>query len=153
MRFMGLDVGKARIGVAVSDETGLIARGVTTLQRTSGKKDFEVLARLVEESEVHHVVVGNPLNMDGTAGKQSLHMRSFAERLGSVAPVEVSLWDERLSSFAAEQLLIERGTHWSKRKQEIDKLAAVVILQDFLDHRNSTPAVDEAPAAEEHGQD
>ena len=153
VRFMGLDVGKARIGVAVSDETGLIARGVTTLQRTSGKKDFEVLTRLVEENEVHHVVVGNPLNMDGTAGKQSLHMRSFAERLRSVAPVEVSLWDERLSSFAAEQLLIERGTHWSKRKQEIDKLAAVVILQDFLDHHKSSPTTEEMKAAEDHGQD
>src|SRR5215475_10158358 len=99
---MGLDVGKARIGVAVSDETGLIARGVTTLQRTSGKKDFEALARLVEENAVRHIVVGNPLNMDGTAGEQSLRMRSFAERLRAATPVEVSLWDERLSSFAAE---------------------------------------------------
>lgn len=152
MRFMGLDVGKARIGVAVSDETGLIARGIATLQRTSRTKDFEVLARLVEENEVRHVVVGNPLNMDGTTGKQSLHMRSFVERLRSVLPVEVSLWDERLSSFAAEQLLIERGRHWSKRKQDIDRLAAVVILQDFLDHHNSTPAVEKESAAEDHGQ-
>ena len=152
MRFMGLDVGKVRIGVAVSDETGLIARGIATLQRTSGKKDFETLAQLVEENEVGHVVVGNPLNMDGTAGKQSLHMHSFAERLRSVAPVEVSLWDERLSSFAAEQLLIERGRHWSKRKQALDKLAAILILQDFLDHHNSTSSVEEAPAAEDHGQ-
>ena len=153
MRFMGLDVGKARIGVAVSDETGLIARGITTLQRTGGKKDFEVLARLVEENAVNHVVLGNPLNLDGTAGKQSLRMYTFAERLHAVTPVEVSLWDERLSSFAAEQLLIERGRHWSKRKQEIDKLAAVVILQDFLDHRNSSPTTDETNAAEDHGQD
>jgi putative holliday junction resolvase len=152
VRFMGLDVGKARIGVAVSDETGFIARGITTLQRTSGKKDFEVLARLVKENQVRHVVVGNPLNMDGTAGKQSLQMRKFAEQLRSAAPVEVSLWDERLSSFAAEQLLIERGRHWSKRKQEIDKLAAIVILQDFLDHHSSAPAVDAAPAAEDHGE-
>ena len=153
MRFMGLDVGKARIGVAVSDETGLIARGIATLQRTSGEKDFDVLARLVRENEIGHVVVGNPLNMDGTAGKQSLHMRSFAERLRSVAPVEVSLWDERLSSFAAEQLLIERGRHWSKRKQEIDKLAAVMILQDFLDHHDSSPTNEETPAVEDHGHD
>ena len=152
MRFMGLDVGKARIGVAVSDETGLIARGIATLQRTGRTKDFEVLARLVEENEVRHVVVGNPLNMDGTTGKQSLYMSSFVERLRSVLPVEVSLWDERLSSFAAEQLLIERGRHWSKRKQDIDRLAAVVILQDFLDHHNSTPAVEKASAAEDHGQ-
>lgn len=152
MRFMGLDVGKARIGVALSDETGLIARGIATLQRTSRTKDFEVLARLVEQNEVGHVVVGNPLNMDGTTGEQSLKMHRFVEQLRSVIPVEVSLWDERLSSYAAEQLLIERGRHWSKRRQEIDRLAAVVILQGFLDHCNSTPSVEEAPAAEDHGQ-
>jgi len=64
----------------------------------------------------------------------------------------VSLWDERLSSFAAEQLLIERGRHWSKRKQDIDRLAAAVILQDFLDHHNSAPSVEDASAAEDHGQ-
>jgi putative Holliday junction resolvase len=149
---MGLDVGKARIGVAVSDETGLIARGIVTLQRTSRTKDFEVLARLVKENEVGHVVVGNPLNMDGTTGKQSLNMHRFVERLHSVIPIEVSLWDERLSSFAADQLLIERGRHWSKRRQEIDRLAAVMILQDFLDHHNSTPSVEKASAAEDHGQ-
>ena len=90
--------------------------------------------------------------MDGTAGKQSLNMHRFVEQLRSVIPVEVSLWDERLSSFAAEQLLIERGKHWSKRKQDIDRLAAIVILQDFLDHHNSTPSVEEASAAEDHGQ-
>lgn len=152
MRFMGLDVGKARIGVAVSDETGLIARSIATLQRTSGKRDLEALGRLIEANEVQHVVVGNPLNMDGTTGAQSLQMWRFAEKLRSAVPVEVSLWDERLSSFAAEQLLIERGRHWSKRKQEIDKLAAVMILQDFLDHHNSTPAVEKGPATEDHGQ-
>lgn len=152
MRFMGLDVGKMRIGVAVSDESGLIARGIATLQRASKAKDFEVLTRLVEENEVRHVVVGNPLNMDGTTGKQSLSMHRFVERLRSVIAVEVSLWDERLSSFAAEQVLIEQGRHWSKRKRDLDKLAAVVILQDFLDHRNSTPSVEKASAAEDHGQ-
>ena len=151
MRFMGLDVGRARIGVALSDETGLIARGIATLQRTSRAKDFEALARLVAENEAGHVVVGNPLNMDGTTGKQSLNMHRFVEQLHSVIPVGVSLWDERLSSYAAEQLLIERGRHWSKRKQDIDRLAAVVILQDFLDHHNSTPSVEEA-SAEDHGQ-
>ena len=153
MRFMGLDVGKARIGVAVSDETGFIARGIATLQRTSGEKDFKALARLVEENEVSHVVLGNPLNMDGSVGKQALRMHRFAEQLRAATPVEVSLWDERLSSFAAEQLLIERGRHWSKRKQEIDKLAAVVILQDFLDHHNSSPTTEETTAAEDHGHD
>ena len=152
MRFMGLDVGKSRIGVAVSDETGLIARGIATLRRTSGEKDFEILARLVKENEVRHVVVGNPLNMDGTAGKQSLYVQRFAEQLRSVVPAEVSLWDERLSSLVAEQLLIERGRHWTKRKQEVDKLAAVLILQDFLDHQNSTPPVEVAPTAGDHGQ-
>jgi len=150
MRFMGLDVGKARIGVAVSDETGLIARGIATLRRSNEKSDFEILARLIEENEVQHVVVGNPINMDGTVGRSSSRMHSFAERLRGVTSVEVSLWDERLSSFAAEQLLIERGRPWSKRKQEIDKLSAVIILQDFLDHHNSSPT-EEMAGAEDHG--
>ena len=150
MRFMGLDVGKARIGVAVSDETGLIARGIATLRRSNEKSDFEILARLIEENEVQHVVVGNPINMDGTVGRSSSRMHSFADRLRGVTSVEVSLWDERLSSFAAEQLLIERGRPWSKRKQEIDKLSAVIILQDFLDHHNSSPT-EEMAGAEDHG--
>ena len=152
MRFMGLDVGKARIGVAVSDETGLIARGVTTISRMGAKKDFEALAKLVVENEAGHIVVGNPLNMDGTAGSQSLHMQQFAEQLRLNVPVKVSLWDERLSSHEADQLLIERGKHWSQRKQEVDKLAAVIILQDFLDYHRSTAEVEKAPAAEDHGQ-
>src|SRR5262245_57483493 len=150
MRFMGLDVGRVRIGVALSDETGLIARGIATLRRSNEKSDFEILARLVQENEVQHVVVGNPLNMDGTVGRSSSRMHSFAERLRGVTAVEVSLWDERLSSFAAEQLLIERGSPWSKRKQEIDKLSAVIILQDFLDHHNSSPT-EEMTGAEDHG--
>ncbi|MCI0625386.1 MAG: Holliday junction resolvase RuvX [Acidobacteria bacterium] len=147
---MGLDVGEVRIGVAVSDETGLIARGVTTVQRTGGRKDLEALARLVEENEVHHVVVGHPVNMDGTSGPQAQRMRNFAERLRTVTSAEISLWDERLSSFSAEQLLIESGMHWSKRKQMIDRLAAVVILQEYLDHRNRQGSLAE-PATEDHG--
>jgi putative Holliday junction resolvase len=151
---MGLDVGKARIGVAVSDETGLIARGIGTLQRKSRSRDFEALAQLVRENEVGHVVVGNPIHMDGTIGQESARMCRFTERLRAAVSVEVSLWDERLSSFAAEQWLIERGDHWSKRKKkEIDRLAAVVILQDFLDFHNLTSPVEEAPAADRHGQD
>lgn len=152
MRFMGLDVGKARIGVAVSDENALIARGIATLRRKSRSQDFEALARLVRENEVRHVVVGNPINMDGTVGRESVRMGRFAERLQAVVSVEVSLWDERLSSFAAEQWLIERGDHWSKRKKEIDQLSAVVILQDFLDFHNLTSPVEQAPAADRHGQ-
>jgi putative pre-16S rRNA nuclease len=119
-------------------------------RRSNEKSDFEVLARLVEDNEVRHIVVGNPLNMDGTVGRSSSKMHTFAERLRGVTPVEVSLWDERLSSFTAEQLLIERGRPWSKRKQEIDKLSAVVILQDYLDHHNSSPT-EEMTGAEDHG--
>ena len=152
MRFMGLDVGKVRIGVAVSDETGLIARGIATLRRTGGRRDFEALARMVKENEVGHIVVGNPLNMDGTAGEQSSRMRSFTEQLRAAIPVEVSLWDERLSSVAAEQLLVERGEPWFRRKREIDKLSAVVILQDFLDHYNVSRSAEET-AVEDHGRD
>jgi putative holliday junction resolvase len=141
VRFMGLDVGEVRIGVALSDETGLIARGLTTLQRVSWKQDLETLMALIDENQVGHIVVGHPLNLDGSQGPQADKIADFVGRLREATAIEISLWDERLSSSSAERVLLEGGVQRGKRKQIIDKLAAVIILQNFLDHRNchSTP--------------
>jgi putative holliday junction resolvase len=134
---MGLDVGEVRIGVALSDETGLIARGLKTLQRESWHKDLQALAETVTECGVGEIVVGNPINMDGTVGPQSERIRDFVHRLGEVTTVPIRLWDERSSSSSAERVLIEGGMQRSKRKQLIDKLAAVIILQNYLDYQNA----------------
>lgn len=142
---MGLDVGEVRIGVAVSDETGLIAQGVSTLHRVGWKKDLPALLETIKEYQVSKIVVGNPINMDGTAGRQTSLIQDFVRRLKEVTAVEVTLWDERLSSSAAEQVLIEGGMQRAKRKQVIDKLAAVIILQHYLDHQNASQARLETP--------
>ena len=133
---MGLDVGSVRIGVAVSDETGMIARGLETLTRKSWERDLEHISQLIVANEVKQLVVGNPLNMDGNVGPQAELVRHFVERLQKITEVEIQLWDERFSSVSAERVLIEGGMQRNKRKQVIDQLAAVIILQNFLDHRN-----------------
>jgi len=151
LRFMGLDVGEVRIGVAVSDELGLVARALDTIERTGGKRDFETVLKLVGTHDVEHIVVGYPLNLDGSIGSQAERITEFRERLGTLTPIEVSLWDERFSSQSAERVLIESGMQRRKRKYTIDKVAAVVILQHFLDHRNS--AASKAPQSlDEHGE-
>jgi putative holliday junction resolvase len=142
---MGLDVGEVRIGVAVSDETGLIARGLTTLQRVSWQKDLAALAQTAAEHEVSEIVVGNPINLDGTSGHRSERIEDFVRRLREVTATTITLWDERFSSFSAEQVLIEGGMQRGKRKQVIDKLAAVIILQNYLDYQNASRARLEAP--------
>ena len=140
MRFLGLDVGSVRIGVAMSDETGLIAQGLTTLERVSWKKDLGKIMDLIRTHGVGMVVVWNPLNLDGSSGQQAEIIQDFVSRLKEVSPIEVKLWDERLSSVSAERVLIEGGMQRSRRKPLIDKLAAVIFLQNFLDHRNQSPA-------------
>jgi putative holliday junction resolvase len=134
---MGLDVGEVRIGVAVSDETGLIARALTTLERSGWKRDLEELSRLAEENKVEHIVVGNPLNLDGSLGAQAQRVTEFVRRLQQAIPIAISFWDERFSSSSGEKVLIEGGMRRGKRRQVIDRLAAAVVLQNFLDHRNS----------------
>lgn len=141
MRILGLDVGTVRIGVAMSDETGLIAQGLTTLHRVSWASDLGWLLDSIRTRQIGMVVVGNPLNMDGHSGPQAELIQDFVRRLRQVSPVEVVLWDERLSSSSAEKILIEGGMQREKRKQLIDKLAAVIILQNFLDHRNANQTI------------
>jgi putative Holliday junction resolvase len=140
LRILGLDVGEVRIGVALSDETELIAQGLTTIERWSWKKDLQAIADLVQKHSVEQIVVGNPFNMDGSRGRQAGLIDEFVERLEECTPVPIALWDERLSSFSAEQVLIESGMQRSKRKGVIDKVAAVIILQHFLDHQHAARA-------------
>ena len=123
----------------MSDETGLIAQGLTTIERISWKKDLGRIMDLIRTHGVEMVVVGNPLNLDGSTGAQSEIIKDFVRRLEEDSTIEVRLWDERLSSVSAERVLIEGGMRRGRRRPLIDKLAAVVFLQNFLDYRNQSP--------------
>ena len=145
MRTMSLDLGSRTIGVAVSDLTGLIANGVETIRRTSPERDFVRIGELVTQWEVEEIVLGYPKNMNGTIGERAELTKAFAEELRSRFPgVTVVLWDERLSTVVAERVLIEADLQRKKRRKVIDMMAAVVILQNYLDskmlrRRNNQP--------------
>ena len=136
MRSMSLDVGTRTIGIAVSDLLGMIAGGVETIRRTTEEKDYARIAQLIKEHEVDTLVVGYPKNMNGTVGERGEACAAMAQELKARFPeVQVVLWDERLSSVAAEKVLVEADMSRMKRKQVIDMMAAVVILQNYLDSR------------------
>ena len=132
---MGLDVGDRNIGIAVSDSLLLTAQGRPTLRRTSWKSDVEHLRRVVEEDDVQRIVVVNPLHMGGQESLQSQKIARFATKLSKTLGLPVILWDERLTSVAAEQHLEEAGLKWRDRKKHVDKIAAMFILQDYLDRQ------------------
>lgn len=133
MRVLGLDVGDRRIGVAVSDATGVLASPVSTLARVGPKKDPQAVAALVREHGAAAIVVGLPRNMDGTIGRQAEKVQAFADALKPVVRVPIHYWDERLTTVEAEQILIERDVSRQRRKGLVDQVAAVLILQGFLD--------------------
>jgi len=136
-RQMGLDVGDRRIGVALSDETATLASALTTVTRTGGRKDAAAVADLVRHHEVAAVVVGLPLNMDGSRGPQAEKVLGFVESLRRrLGPVPVVTRDERLTTVEAEEKLREAGLGWRERKRVVDQAAAVVILQEYLDDRS-----------------
>jgi putative Holliday junction resolvase len=132
MRIAALDVGDARIGVAVSDELGLTVRGVGVVKRVGGRRDLEALARVLEPLAPGRLVVGLPLNMDGTEGPRATKTRAFGERAAAHLALPVEFWDERLTTFEAEQLLREAGVPPRRRRARIDAAAASVILRDYL---------------------
>ena len=132
---MGLDYGDVRIGVALSDPTMLIATGLETYTRKTNKLDIEHLARIIAENAVNKVVFGLPLNMDGSEGIRVVKTKSFAEKLKAQTGVEIDFFDERLSSVDAEAILVDAGVRRDKRKGVIDKLAATLILQGYLDYK------------------
>ena len=136
MRILGLDVGDRTIGIAASDALLFTAQGVETIRRTYLERDLERLGQLVAEYEADTLVVGLPKNMDGTQGERCEIVRSFADEIRNVLPqVKIIFWDERLSTVAAAKSLIAADVSRAKRKKVIDKMAAVFILQGYLDSR------------------
>jgi putative holliday junction resolvase len=135
-RILALDLGAKRIGLAVSDALGITAQGLETLQRKNKRVDMERLAAVIEKYGVQEIVVGYPLHMSGSAGAQSLKVADFAEDLRRRFSLPVHLWDERLTSAEANRLL--RATEMSirRRGQVVDRMAATLILQSFLEHRS-----------------
>ncbi len=133
-RCLGLDVGSATIGVAVSDPFGWTAQGVETIRRKSREADFARLAEIVKQYGAETFVIGMPLNMDGTKGMRAERTEDFAKELLAAFPeIGQEFWDERLTTVMAERELIAADVSRKKRKQVIDKMAAVAILQGYLD--------------------
>ncbi|WP_347566272.1 Holliday junction resolvase RuvX [Scytonema sp. UIC 10036] len=135
---LGLDVGSKRIGVAGCDRTGLIATGLVTVERTSFEKDVEKLRQITSDREVQVLVVGLPYSMDGSLGFQARQVQKFAKRLAKALNLPVEYIDERLTSFQAEQMLISENRSPSRNKSSIDRKAAAIILQQWLDARRSS---------------
>ena len=130
---MSLAVGSRTIGIACSDALLMTAQGIETIRRTSLEKDFNRLQELIAEYEVHELVVGMPKNMNGTKGERAEKTEEFVEKMKEVIDLPVTYWDERLSTVMAERQLIAADVSRKKRKSVIDKMAAVVILQGYLD--------------------
>lgn len=137
MRIMGLDVGSKTVGIALSDELGWTAQGLKTLKINEEKQEFGFaeIGQLLEEYQVDTVVVGLPKNMNGTIGPRGEASKQFAEEIERQFNVPTILWDERLTTMAAERVLLEADLSRKKRKKVIDKMAAVMILQGYLDSK------------------
>ena len=136
-RIMGLDVGDKTIGVAVSDLMGLTAQGVKTIKRVGKKKDIEALKEIIKERQVNKIVSGLPKNMNGTLGPQGEKVIKFCELLEEETGIKIEYWDERLSTVAAERTLIQGNVRRENRKGVIDMVAAVIILQGYLDRQSN----------------
>ena len=137
MRIMGIDYGDNRIGIAVSDEFGWTAQGLDTITlENSIKKSLDKIVQIILEYGVERIIIGLPLNMNGTEGFRSQKTRDFAEKLGMRLKnknIEIKFWDERLTTVSASNTMKITGTKKSKKKKHIDKIAAVLILQNYLD--------------------
>ncbi|RME47606.1 MAG: Holliday junction resolvase RuvX [Chloroflexi bacterium] len=136
-RIMALDVGDRRIGVAVSDPLGVIARSLTVLQREGDETTIAQIRTLVDEHGVGRLIVGFPRLLSGEIGAQAQAVEDFARQLEAAVDIPVELWDERLSTVTAARVLTERGQSAREQKATIDAVAAAVILQDYLDARQA----------------
>ncbi|WP_147532446.1 Holliday junction resolvase RuvX [Bacillus marasmi] len=137
MRVMGLDVGTKTVGVAISDELGWTAQGLTTLKINEDEQEFgfEEIEKLIKEHLVDKIVVGLPKNMNGSIGPRGEACQFYASELERLYGVPTVLWDERLTTMAAERVLLEADVSRKKRKKVIDKMAATLILQGYLDSK------------------
>ena len=131
-RILALDLGKKRIGLALSDPLGLTAQGLPTLQRVNIRTDLAELDRLATEHDVRLILLGLPLHMSGDEGRQAQHAREFGERLAARTGREVRLWDERLTTVEAQRVLKSSGISTAKRARAVDQLSAQILLDSFL---------------------
>lgn len=136
MRIMGLDYGDRKIGVAVSDMFGWTAQGLEVVERRRDGAEMQRIADLVREQEVEEIVVGLPKNMNGSIGPRGEICIAFADHLRDMLNLPVHLWDERLTTVSAERTLLEADVSRKKRRQVVDKMAASLILQNYLDSKS-----------------
>lgn len=132
-RILGVDFGEVRTGIAVSDENGFLASGVGTFRPSGMSELVAIIVEKAEEYKVKKIVIGNPLNLDGSASERSERVAAFADRLKETTEIPLILFDERMSTASAHVWLNQTGTHGKKRKGVVDTLAAQIILQDYLD--------------------
>lgn len=137
MRILGIDYGSKRIGVAICDELGITARGLATITRKNRMQDLEEIAVFIRTYAVEKIVIGYPINLDGTEGIQCEKISKFARLLEFTFSLPVIKWDETLTTKEAEEILILSNMSRKRRKSEIDKLAACLILQGYLDSQRS----------------
>jgi putative Holliday junction resolvase len=134
---LGIDLGKKRIGIAVSDINQKIASPLRVIENMKFKETLNILKEILTERDVCAIIVGDPINMDGSIGPKSQSSRSFIKNLSKDLDIPILLWDERLSTVSAERSLLEADISRKKRQQVIDKIAASIILQNFLDYLNA----------------
>jgi putative holliday junction resolvase len=132
---MGLDLGSKTIGVAVSDPLYITAQVLTSIHRTTLAKDLAAIVGLVEENQIQELVIGLPINMDGSRGGAVDQAETFIAQLSARVAIRIIPWDERLSTVAAERILLEGDLSRAKRRKVIDRLSAAIILQGYLDSR------------------
>jgi putative Holliday junction resolvase len=135
MRILGIDYGQVRIGLAVSDPLEITAQGIDTLPRKNIKQVLEDLAAICQKRQVQEVVIGLPVNMDGSVGPKAQEILDLVPRLEAALKIPVKTWDERLTSREAGRLMIEEGLSRAKQRQNSDRLAATLILQSYLESR------------------
>ena len=132
-RILALDLGRKRIGLALSDPLGISAQGLETLQRTTIREDIAALEAIARQHDVKLILLGHPLNMNGTEGRQARYTSDFAERLTERTGLPVRFWDERMTSIEAGRVLRDSGISIEKRAKAVDRLSAVILLASFLD--------------------
>jgi putative Holliday junction resolvase len=135
VRILALDLGKRRIGLALSDPLGYTAQGLETLERTRIREDLERIGELASRNEVTLILIGNPMHMSGREGRQTEYARDFGARLQAATGLAVEFWDERLTTVEAQRVLRQSGISIEKRAKAVDRLAAVILLESYLDSR------------------
>lgn len=133
MRILGLDIGSKTIGVAISDPLGWTAQGITTIRRTKKEQDLEEIKKICSEYSVETIVIGLPKNMNGSIGESGERVIEFSNQIKDSTGLKIEMWDERLTTVAAHKVMLEGDLSRSKRKKIVDKIAAMYILQGYLD--------------------